>query len=399
MVMRRLKTWYFVIEGVNSFVTTFFFYYLYFFMQARHGFDTKANLSLAAFTGLVYAIGSWLGGRFAQRAGYFTALKLGFSVMIGAILFGWASDSGVARVCAMSVAVAGMCLTWPALEALVSENESKAGIQHHVGIYNIVWASTGALAYFTGGALVEKLGAPGLFGLPVAIVSGLLALTLVLERAASRPDAPRAHTVTAAVNEPDPAGHCPGARAKTFLHMAWVANPFAYMAINTLVAAMPTVALRLELSPMEAGFYCSTWLFARVIAFGLLWAWPGWHYRAGWLFGAVALLIASFAIILTVPNLACVVAAQLVFGSCTGLIYYSSLFYAMDLGETKGEHGGLHEAAIGAGNCAGPLVGAAALQFLPQYAHSGAIAVSVLLLAGFGALVFIWRRRANVAQP
>ena len=36
----------------------------------------------------------------------------------------------------MVVAAAGMCFTWPTLEALVSEGESRAGLQHMVGIYN-----------------------------------------------------------------------------------------------------------------------------------------------------------------------------------------------------------------------------------------------------------------------
>ena len=86
------------------------------------------------------------------------------------------------------------------------------------------------------------------------------------------------------------------------------------------------------------------------------------------------------------PNLAVLIVAQIFFGGAIGLIYYSSLFYSMDASDTKSEHGGIHEAAIGVGNCVGPAVGAASLQFLPQYAHNGAIAVSVLLLGGFGGL-------------
>jgi hypothetical protein len=73
------------------------------------------------------------------------------------------------------------------------------------------------------------------------------------------------------------------------------------------------------------------------------------------------------------------------------LIYYSSLFYAMDQSDTKGEHGGIHEAAIGLGNLAGPAVGAASLHYLPQYPSAGAIAVSGLLLLGLGGLITIWR--------
>src|SRR5207253_2481496 len=100
----------------------------------------------------------------------------------------------------------------------------------------------------------------------------------------------------------------------------------------------------------------------------------------------------TFTMILLVPNLLVLVLAQIVFGLALGLIYYSSLFYSMDVGEAKGKHGGIHEAAIGLGNLAGPAVGAAALRFLPQYPNSGALAVSGILLLGLGGLVMIWRK-------
>jgi hypothetical protein len=150
------------------------------------------------------------------------------------------------------------------------------------------------------------------------------------------------------------------------------------------------VALRLELSTTLAGFFCSTWCFARLGAFVVLWRWNGWHYRFRWLLAWYFVLIVSFAATLLAPNLAVVVLAQILFGGAIGLFYYSSLFYSMDIGETKGEHGGIHEAAIGLGNFAGPAIGALALQILPRYANSGAVAVSLLLLCGLGGLVSIW---------
>ena len=104
------------------------------------------------------------------------------------------------------------------------------------------------------------------------------------------------------------------------------------------------------------------------------------------------MLILSFAAILLSPNIyALIGVAQIFFGVAIGLIYYSSLFYSMDGGDATSEHGGIHEAAIGLGNCVGPGIGAAALQFLPQFQNSGAIAVSVLLLCGFGGLISIWK--------
>jgi hypothetical protein len=63
----------------------------------------------------------------------------------------------------------------------------------------------------------------------------------------------------------------------------------------------------------------------------------------------------------------------------------------MDLSETKSEHGGIHEAAIGLGNFAGPTVGAVSLHFLPHSPNSGAVAVTFLLLLGLGGLLTIWR--------
>src|ERR1035437_5556675 len=393
MFSRRLKTGYFILEGLNSFATVYYFYYFYFFMQTVFGFGNKANLALAALNGAVYAIMAWQGGNFAQRFGYFTALKVGFSIMMGALAVGSPLPTASGHILVMAEAVVGMCFTCPTLEALVSEGETRAGLQRMVGIYNITWAATAAVAYFVGGAMLEKLGPKSLFYIPVAIQITQLGLTFWLESQARRQMAGQGARLptTPVVPEPDPQPH-PAATTKMFLRLAWLANPFAYVAINTLIAVIPGVAKRLEISTMIAGFCCSIWCFSRLGAFFVLWRWNGWHYRFRWLLVSYVALVGTFAGIVMAPNLAVLVLAQIVFGCVTGLIYYSSLFYSMDLGDTKGEHGGIHEAAIGLGNFAGPAVGAGSLYFLPQYANSGAFAVSALLLLGQGGLLAIWHK-------
>src|ERR1017187_495972 len=105
-----------------------------------------------------------------------------------------------------------------------------------------------------------------------------------------------------------------------FLRLAWLSNPFAYVAINTLIAAMPGVARRLELSTMVAGFCGSVWCFARLGAFFVLWRWNGWHYRFRWLLTAYVVMVITFASILMAPNLAVLVLAQIIFGCVAGLI-------------------------------------------------------------------------------
>jgi predicted MFS family arabinose efflux permease len=389
MLPRRLKTGCFVLEGLNSFATTYYFYYFYFFMQTVFGFGNQANLALAALNGAVYAIMAWQGGKFAQRFGYFTALKVGFVIMMGALAVGSQLHSAHGHIIVMAVTVVGMCFTWPTLEALVSEGETPAGVQRMVGIYNMMWAGTAAVAYFTGGAMLEKFGPKSLFYIPVAIQITQFGLTLWLESQARR--AASATVTRSPSSMPEPHPHS-AAKTKMFLRLAWLANPFAYIAINTLIAVVPGVAKRLELSTMVAGFCCSIWCFSRLGAFFVLWRWNGWHYRFRWLLVSYLALVGTFAAILMAPNLAVLVLAQIVFGCVAGLIYYSSLFYSMDLGDTKGEHGGIHEAAIGLGNFAGPAVGAASLYFLPQYANSGALAVTGLLLVGLGGLLAIWHK-------
>jgi hypothetical protein len=66
----------------------------------------------------------------------------------------------------------------------------------------------------------------------------------------------------------------------------------------------------------------------------------------------------------------------------------------MDVGETKGEHGGIHEAALGVGVCAGPAVGALSLYFFPQLPNMNAWAVTAFLAAGLGLLLCLRRGRS-----
>ena len=379
----------FTLEGMGSFATAFYFYYLYFFMRKEFGFSGKDNLAFAAFIGLVYVFSSWQAGRFGQRRGYFNALKLGFSVMIVALTIGSQLNSAAGLVLDTALLTFGMCFLWPTIEALVSGGEDAVGLPRMVGTYNVVWAGTNALALFSGGTLVEKFGFKTIFFLPLAIFIVELALTLWLEKHTADLARADGHAPASAA-APDPHRPSP-AKTRAFLRMAWLANPFAYLAINTFIPLLPTLASGFYLSPMFAGFACSLWGFARLGTFIALWAWTDWHYRFRWLVTAFATLIVSFAVILIVPNLAVLLLAQIFFGAAIGLIYYSSLFYSMDASEAKGEHGGIHEAAIGVGNCIGPAVGAASLQWMPQYANSGAIAVSALLLLGLGALVGIWK--------
>jgi predicted MFS family arabinose efflux permease len=444
MSVRKVKVGCLILTWLNIYAVAYYFNYLFFHLRHDFGFGNRENLLFAALNGLIYVPASWCGGKFAQRAGCFAALKVGFAGMALLLGMGAFLDGLVAQTVVMALWTVAVCFTWAPLEALASEKESRAGLAHMVGLYNVVWSAGAAVAYFTGGALQHVLGKTSLYWLPALFHAVQFVLAWWLEKqsrvfiapgalespgpltpslspsggegarrageGAGRFKSKQHHDATEeSPNAPDAiadasAGsaaadytqhHISAATASSFLRLAWLANPFAYVAMNTVIPLIPDLAARFSLSTTQAGFVASVWLFARLSAFTLLWHWTGWHYRFGWLLAAYITMVVSFLALLLGPNLAVILVAQGAFGLAVGLIYYSSLFYSMDVGEeTQGEHGGRHEALIGLGIFAGPAVGTAALQFLPSVSHAGIAAVGCLLFAGLPALLWL-RPRVN----
>lgn len=395
MFSPRIKRGAFVLEGLNAVSTTWYFYFVFFFLEEQFSFDRKQNLMASAALGLVFIFAAIAGGKVGQRFGYFRALSCGFATMALALGAGIWLQHQVQHLAVLLVAGAGMCFTWPNLEALVSEGERPATLQRNLGIYNLVWSGGNAVAYFTGGMLMDGLGMRAIFAFPAAIMIGqwLLAwrLGVLSTREQSGPDRETALSPmplsTAGERRRSPV------TPATFMKMAWIANPFSYVAINTAIPLIPFLAGRLDLTPTAAGIVCSIWIFARTLAFGLLWKWDGWHYRYRFMSGSYVAMVAGFMGLVLAGNLAVLILSQIIFGLALGLIYYSSLFYSMDVGDTKGEHGGLHEGAIGVGIFAGPAIAVGALHFLPRVPDAGVMAVGVVLLIGFVLLNWLrWRK-------
>lgn len=395
MALRRLRPWLFVIEGFNSFAVVYYVNYLFFLLRDVHGFGNRENLSVCAVHGLIYVLASWQAGRFAQRFGYLTALTTGLVTMMICLGLAFLLKPVAAQVVLLCVWTVGLCCIWPALEAAVVEGESDKGVARVVGLYSVIWAGTAALANFTGGALFDHLGRHSIYWVPLILHGCQLLMVFWLRRQ------PGAEALIHAHKPPPPALHIPEPTAlaqpikpKAFLWMGWFANPFAYVAISTVLAVIPRLADRFGLSATQSGLLFSVWMFTRIATFGLLWQWTGWHYRFRWLLAAFAGLLVGFMGMVLGPHLWMALAAQVVFGVSIGLIYYSSLFYSMDLGDTRGEHGGLHEAALGSGVLIGPAIGAIALHVAPGLPNAGMWTVSGLLALGVGGLgVLRWRGR------
>ena len=391
MHTRKSKTIFFVLEGLTALATSYFGNYIFFLLRDRFGFGNLGNLSVSALGGFVYMLAAWQGGRFAQRFGYFTSLKTGFAGMAACLTLGRLCPSLPMVLLAFVGWMASVCFTWPTLEALVSDGVSD-DLPRNIGIYNLVWSAGMAVMYFVGGTLYETLGHDSIFWLPPLVHGVQFLIVLLLGKNPIHTPPATPHTVAPSLMEA--AAFRQPVSPRAFLRMAWLAIPFSYIAITTVVAIIPALAKTLGLSTAQAGLFCSIWMFVRLGTFVALWQWTGWHYRFRWLLGGLLGLTASFSLLVLSHNLGLFVAAQLVFGVSVGIIYYSSLFYSMDVGETKGEHGGLHEAMIGAGVCLGPAVGAASLYLTPGCPNAGAYAVTALLACGLAGLIGLRLRRA-----
>ena len=343
--------------------------------------------------GLVIALASWQGGKFAQRNGCIRTMVSGLLGMIAALTFGAFFSQLPVQFAVLILWTASQFVVWPALESLVTEGESGAARANIVGVYSVVWAACSALSYFFGGGLFEWLGSGSIFWLP----PGLHLLQIVVLWRFARHHGvvtaarPMYHSPQVAVT---PARHGPTPRS--FQRMAWLANPFACVAAFTLLAMIPELARKMGLSTTVAGWFCSIWFFARLAAFVVMWRWPGWHYRFRWLMAGYVLLIAGFAAVLTADGLFWLGLGQVAFGLAVGLLYYASLFYSMDVGEARAEQGGIHEAMMGAGNFVGPGVAALSLWIAPQYPQSGVWAVSGLLAVGLAGLLGIRFRSRSI---
>ncbi|MEN6375388.1 MAG: MFS transporter [Smithella sp.] len=372
----------FLIELLNCYATIYYSNFIFFYLRHTFGFGEVENLLTAASGGFVYIISAWLGGKSAQRYGCIRTLCMGICGVISAMVMGMIFPMPTAQVMVYCLWTLGICFTWPSLETLIS-NKSGGQLPRIIGIYNVVWAGGAALAYFTAGMLIEILGITSVFWIPLGITTAELALALCAACWANKENNHQHHKET-----PAPAVLHP-AEAKKFLHMAWLASPFSYVAINTIIPLIPSIAEKLKLSTGMAGIVCSLWMFARLAAFAALWQWSGWHYRFRWLAGSYLMMIVSFFGIIISKSVLMLLVTQVGFGLSIGLIYYSSLYYSMNVPQNQAANAGVHEAMIGAGLFLGPACGSITLYFFPYAIISGACSVGGLLCAGFSALFFV----------
>ncbi len=388
-MISKAKAAFYLIEFINSYAAVYYSNFLFFYLKRDFGFGGVENLVTAAFGGGLYVLAARQGGKYAERRGCIRALYRGLSIVTLSLLAGLAIPIAAVQVLTYGGWTIGICFTWPALEALISERAGHR-LADCVGLYNVTWAAGGAVGYFTTGLLLETLGMPSLFWLPVLLILAQLIIlaygsTLRLKENSDENNEMSCDATVSLMVRPG--------EKRLFLRMAWFANPFSYVAINTVIPLIPSIAEKLGLTTGKAGIIYSLWMFARLFAFAILWPWVRWHYSFKWLAGAFLLMIAAFFEFLTASSIPLLIISEVCFGASIGLIYYSSLYYSMNVSNGRSTNAGIHEAVIGVGLFMGPAIGALTLYLSPAAASIGAWSVGGLLCTGFIGLFLIRKEK------
>jgi MFS family permease len=381
---------------VHSFATAFYQYGEPFYAARRLGWSAAQIALMEVMRGFVIALGAWSGGQLADR------LTMRASAAIG--LFGGAIGlaiglAGFGNAGSLLVAVAifnGLgSMVWPSSEAALMVGETSESVQHLVAIYNLAWSFGSATAVLAVTPILKLLGDHSFFILPLGwYVVAFFAVRLVVQQGSGATDEGEERRDEGAVSDgwESEGSRLTGAQRSAFRWLGWLANPLAYFAINVVNTTNPTIVRQLGIPFSLASMACSVWFYIRAFSFELLRRWNWWHYKWRFLCLTFAAGMVAFTCMELAPNVAVFLAAQVLFGLCTGLIYQSSLFYSMAESDTQGAHGGLHEAFIGVGTMFGPLIFFLGSRLAPGSMALPIAAVLIMMLLGQAVLYSIGRR-------
>ena len=277
------------------------------------------------------------------------------------------------RYVLMVVPVCGgaLSLYWPSALAWLAEltTGGRRELTRNLGLFNILWC--------TGSMLLAPLVTGYLwnadhrlpFYLPAAVM--LLAATVIITT-------PRG-TSRGADMEEEP--RRPHENVGLFLKLAWIGSFAAWFAVGTTMAMFPKFGDSLGFSAVQVGRLLAFAGVGKLLVFILTryehrWQYRLWPMLATQAGAAVALAVASAA-----PSAAVLAASFAVMGTAAGMGYVGSLFYALHgRSDGKGKMSGFHEAIVGSGSWAGPLLGGLGAQFISLSAPF-AIAAAVLGIA------------------
>jgi MFS family permease len=395
-------------EGINSISSTLLTVGLPFYTSHRFGWGARENFAIAACQGMLYVCGALLAKRISRRWGRESSLLvLGAGMTAFALAVGISASHFWAFTMVLLVAIETglMGASWPMLESLISAAGEPSQLSRRLGIYNITWASTGAIALAASGAIIQHAPAWVFFG---TIAAGhLIAVLMVFRytrlaevRLDSRDLAKPPASLEQSGAPQEPFDEAVERRHRLALWLSRIALPSTYVIIYSLAPLLPALHAIKQLSPTTATLLASIWLIARAAAFIITGNTTFWHKRPIlMLYASIAMLFAFLGAVIPgsltgiglAQALLAMAIAQIVLGFSIGTIYSASLYFGMVVSEGSTEHGGYHEALIGLGQILGPIVGTTM-----QWIHPGPLWPALLGISTVVAVTIVIEAVAGI---
>lgn len=338
------------------------------------------SISMVVYSIVCFAMGGW-----SDRKGSMPLIWCGLALLALVVLPVALFSTSITPLYFTNAGF-GLCLAlfWPPLQRELSLLSPGDILWRALGAFNLSWAVGAGIGTVIGGPQAyEQLGFRTAIGITIALV------VLSFLSTASRGFHAHATRPPAALDDVDPE------RAWLFVRLAWIANFCASFAMGGIHIVFVYVAKQLAL----AGWW-GTWILyakeaGRFVAFAFLRRHPGWHYSLGWLAalqlaGGGALVVCGF---VTSPWI--LLALCFVLGMFSGIAYYSSLYYGLNLRADEGKKSGLHEGILAVGVVLGPLACGASGDIFPGWPGSVLLVPGVVILAGLALELLVVRREAR----
>ena len=328
---------------------------VFFVTAEQFGFGDLANLLLGLAVNLPYIPAAMLAGPLSKRWGARLTLVATIVIMIamGVVLAAMPPAWAWWLLVPAYNACAG--LQWPIVESYVASGRHGTDMRRSIGLFNITWAAAVGPGLWLISLFHDDLGR--------AFVTLAIVHAVTLPTLACWPARPPAHDVELGRRHA-------GGEYPLLLRASRVLLPLSYVLINLITPLMPRIWDDLGVRSSMAPSLTSTWMVVRVPVFIAMYLWIGWHGRWGVLvLGGTLLTLGSTLAAGGWSTEAGVVGLALL-GTGQAMVYYAALYYGMAVGHAEVESGGYHEAIIGIGYLAGPLLGLGGAVLFPGAAGS-----------------------------
>ena len=321
-------------------------------LAAIHYGASRIELGLLGAAPQIAFVASCLAlGSLSDRLGRRRVMMAGALCYVLAFFLSYRGASVHGLILAALVVGAAGGLFWPALEGAIGDAWGHGPLGRGLLLFNFGWTTGMAVGAAAGGRLADRaLSLPFL----VALAVGLVTLPLIaVWRPVQVRHAEEEHA-GGAVEVPKHAEH--------FLVLARIANFCCFFAIASMRALFPALGKSLAFDGRTIGLLIAATPLAQSVSFLLLSRSHRWQYRLLPLAAAqAAVILALIGMLVTQSDTHFALLFGIVGAGC-GVTYTASLFYSLNRPADRGKMGALHEAILGGGSMAGPLMGGALAQ-------------------------------------